>query len=114
MDIGNLDLSLLLALKLRRNWNANLRIIMAVEDEEELPKAQQFISDLQTLARLPETEAVIEAAPFHEFAARAPQADLNIFGMDEHPDLRSVRVLVETTGASCIFVRDSGKESALA
>ncbi len=114
MDIGNLDLSLLLALKLSRNWKASLRIVMAVEDEEDLPRARQFVDDLRTLARLPNTEAIIECAPFHEFAAQAPQADLNIFGMDEHPDLRNVRVLVQTTGASCIFVRDSGKESALA
>ena len=114
MDIGNLDLSLLLAYKLRRNWKATLRIVMSVEDETELPKAEQFISDLLTIARIPDTEVILESSAFEDFVGDVPRADLNIFGMDDDPDLSFVRRMVDETGASCIFVRDSGNESALA
>ncbi len=114
MDIGNLDLSLLLAYKLQRNWNATLRIIMVVEDEDDLSKAQQFLTDLLTIARLPDTQIVLESGSFDDFVANAPRADLNIFGLNSAPDLGFVRHMVDETGASCIFVRDSGNESALA
>ncbi|MFU8802431.1 MAG: amino acid permease [Bradymonadaceae bacterium] len=113
MDIGNLDLSILLAYKLKRNWKADLRIIMAVEDEAEHARAREFLEELATLARIPHAEIVIGPRPFLEFITEAPQADLNIFGMDE-PSLTVTRKMVELTGASCIFVRDSGDESALA
>ncbi len=114
MDIGNLDLSLLLAFKLKRNWDAHLRILMVVKDEQEVEKARQFLEELLTLARMPETEVVLETGSFSDYVERAPQADLNIFGMDEAPQLEMVRKQVEKTGSSCVFVRDSGKESALA
>ena len=114
MDIGNLDLSLLLAYKLKRNWNARLRLIMVVKDPQELDKARQFIDELLTLARLIETEVVVECGDFYDYVQEAPQADLNIFGMDVDPDLGFVRTMVSSTRSSCIFVRDSGNESALA
>ena len=114
MDIGNLDLILLLAYKMQRNWGAKLRLIMVVEDEDELDNARQFVHELLTLARLPEMEVIIESDNFYEFVPRAPQADLNIFGMDTDPDFKFIRTMVRSTGASCIFVRDSGNESALA
>ena len=43
-----------------------------------------------------------------------PLADLNIFGLQQQVDLAFIRRLVEATDASCIFVRDSGDESAMA
>lgn len=114
MDIGNLDLSILIAYKLRQNWNATLRLIIVVSDAAEVEKARRFAEQLLTLARLPNTEIVIEKGFFHEYVASAPAADLNIFGMLSDPHLPFVRKMVETTETSCIFVRDSGLESALA
>ncbi len=114
MDIGNLDLSLLIAYKLRRNWNAKLRLITVVKDEENVQRARQFYADLLSLARIPDTEIVVETGSFSDFVSRAPQGDLNIFGMASDQDLNFVRKMVEQTGASCVFVRDSGNENALA
>ncbi len=114
MNIGNLDLSLLLAYKLRRNWDATLRIIMAVEEEESVLKARNFLDDLLTIARIPDADVIVEHRSFSDMVSRAPQADLNIFGMDADPDLGFVRRMVNETRSSCIFVRDSGNESALA
>ncbi len=114
MDIGNLDLSLLLGYKLRQNWNASLRFIMVVEDEAQHQNARDFVEELLTLARIPTTEIIIAGGTFSEFLTEAPQGDLNIFGMLSEPNLEFIRQVRDKTKASCIFVRDSGNESALA
>ena len=114
MDIGNLDLSILIAYKLRRNWGAHLRLIMVVADEEEHENARQFFNDLLTLARIPDAEVIITGGSFGDAIANAAGADLNIFGMLSDPDLDFARRMIGETDSSCIFVRDSGQESALA
>ena len=50
----------------------------------------------------------------HCILPRAPQADLNIFGLQPDPNFDTIRRLVEETDSTCMFVRDSGLESALA
>jgi hypothetical protein len=113
-DIGNLDLSLLVALKLRRNWDAHLRLLMVVDDPADREPAEGFLEDLVSLARLPDPEAIVRAGDFADFVARAPQADLSIFGLVADPDFGLLRRLVEETRSSGLFVRDSGAESILA
>ncbi len=114
MDIGNLDLSILIAYKLQRNWKAHLRLIMVVPDADEHDKARQFFNDLLTVARIPNAEVIVTGGSFDETLDLAPDADLNIFGMLSDPDLDFARRMTEETDSSCIFVRDSGLESALA
>ncbi len=114
MDIGNLDLSILIGYKLRRNWHANLRLIMVVEDPDERENAREFLEQMLSVARLPDAEIIIGDSSFGEFVPEAPYADLNIFGMESDPDLDFARRMVDETDASCIFVRDSDNESALA
>ena len=113
-DIGNLDLSILTAYKLKRNWKADIRLITVVEDEQEVENARRFMSRLMDLARLPDTEVVVHHGAFNEYLPSAPQADLSIFGLVPDPDFEFIRRMVETTNATCLFVRDSGEESALA
>ena len=114
MDIGNLDLSLLLTIKLRRNWRAKVRLLMCIEKEEERKQAEFFLRELLNLARLPDVEIIIHVGPFLPFLSQAPQGDLNILGMEQEPHFDFVQKVVDETGATCIFVRDSGQESALA
>ena len=45
---------------------------------------------------------------------RAPQSDLDIFSLPAEPDLEAVRRSVALTRSACLFLGDSGKESALA
>ena len=113
-DIGNLDLSILTAYKLMRNWNAQMRVITVIDDESEEENARRFMSRLVDLARIPDTEVVVAKGNFNTYLAEAPQADLNIFGLVPHPDFDVIRRLVETTNSTCLFVQDSGRESALA
>ena len=113
-DIGNLDLSILTAYKLMRNWNAQMRVITVIEDENEEANARRFMSRLVDLARIPDTEVVVAKGNFNTYLIEAPQADLNIFGLVPNPDFGVIRRLVETTSSTCLFVQDSGRESALA
>jgi solute carrier family 12 sodium/potassium/chloride transporter 2 len=113
-DIGNLDLSILIAYKLKRNWKADLRLITVVAEEAEVENARLFMSRLMDLARLPDTEVVVAQGDFDAYVPGAPQADLNLFGLVPDPDFDFLRRMVHTTNATCLFVRDSGHESALA
>jgi hypothetical protein len=113
-DIGNLDLQLLIALKLQRNWNAEVRLIMVAEEESQAEDARAFLDDLVRLARVHGAETIVGTGDFRKFIDEAPYDDVSIFGLAERPDVDMLRDIVERTGSSCLFVRDSGTESALA
>jgi amino acid transporter len=114
MDIGNLDLSLLIAFKLKRNWGGRIRLITVVRDERERAPAQHFLERLIDLARLPDTEPLAVTAGFRDYVVEAPHADINLFGLQPVADFDFMRALVRAMRSSAIFVRDSGEESALA
>mgnify|MGYP006288783223 CR=1 FL=1 len=114
MDIGNLDLPLLIAYKLRRSWDAQMRILTVVEDPSEQSAAREFLETVTDLARMPDTEVLIRQGRFHQHVSQAPQADLSIFGLARQPDFAFMREMTTTTRSTCLFVRDSGQESVLA
>jgi hypothetical protein len=113
-DIGNLDLQLLMALKLQRNWDAEIRLIMLVDDEADRDDARAFLDDLVQLARVHDAETIVGTGDFRDFMAEAPPDDVSLFGLGERPRLASLHDTLHRTGSSCLFVRDSGTESALA
>ena len=114
MQIGNLDLALLTGYKLSENWNAQMRVVTAVSDPDEQEKALDFLEKLIDLGRFEGAEAVVGTTSFNEYIHEAPQADLNIFGLQPDPNFNTIRDLVDKTDSTCMFVRDSGRESALA
>jgi hypothetical protein len=113
-DIGNLDLSLLIAYKLKLNWNAKIRLITVINDPKEEQNAREFLNSLINLARLPETITEVYIGTFKQVMDNAPSADLNIFGMEENLSFHFVKEMVFKTNSSCLFVKDSGHESILA
>lgn len=113
-DIGNLDLSILIAYKLKRNWDAKIRLITVVDNEEQKVQANEFMSKLIDLARLPKTEIMIYKGQFDEHILNAPEADLNIFGLIDQPDFNFMEKMVDNTQTTCLFIRDSGMENILA
>ncbi|QBA64152.1 amino acid permease [Muriicola soli] len=113
-DIGNLDLSLLIAYKLKTNWNARIRLITVISDPKEEENARNFLNSLINLARLPLTITEVFVGDFKNIAENAPSADLNIFGMEENLSFHFVKEMVYKTNSSCLFVKDSGHESILA
>ncbi|MFD2726060.1 amino acid permease [Hyunsoonleella rubra] len=113
-DIGNLDLSILVAYKLKMNWKARIRLIMVVDDPAEETNAKNFLESLKSLARLPETLTEVYIGEFNDFLTKAPSADLNIFGMQDTLPFNFISNMTEKTNSSCLFVKDSGHESILA
>ena len=113
-DIGNLDLSILVAYKLKMNWGARIRLITVVNDPKEEENAKDFLGLLINLARLPQTLTEVYIGEFNDVINSAPAADINIFGMDEDLRFEFVNEMSVKTKSSCLFVRDSGHESILA
>jgi hypothetical protein len=87
---------------------------MAVNGESQQP-ACRFLRQLVRLARLPDdTEVLVYQIPFAEALRQAPTADLSIFGLSRKSNMAFSQRIIEIANGSCIFVRDSGEESALA
>ena len=114
MDIGNLDLPLLTAYKLSKNWDAQMRLVTVIDDPSEHENARAFMETVTDLARMPGAEVQVMEGAFKDAVPHAPQADLNIFGLPPGPDFDFMRSMVDQTRSSCLFVADSGQESALA
>ncbi|WP_111682591.1 amino acid permease [Winogradskyella tangerina] len=114
LDIGNLDLSILVAYKLKMNWKANIRLITVVENPDDEAKARKFLASLKELARLPDIQIEVSVGKFNNYVTEAPPADLNIFGMQDTLPYDFIKNMSQKTNSSCLFVRDSGHESILA
>ncbi|MGB0388686.1 MAG: Na-K-Cl cotransporter [Ardenticatenaceae bacterium] len=116
LRISNLDLSLLLAYQLAHNWRGNINLITIIADDAERANGERFLKELIKLGRMPHgTQAIVEVGTLDDYLPKAPHADLNIFGLQSNDvSLPFAERMVEATNASCIFVRDSGNESALA
>ncbi|MBO3116955.1 amino acid permease [Winogradskyella sp. DF17] len=113
-DIGNLDLAVLIAYKLKMNWKAQIRLLTVVKDKAQESNAKDFLNRLINLARLPETMTEVHVGDFKGVVLKAPSADLNIFGMDDMLSYTFITEMSEKTTSSCLFVKDSGHESILA
>ena len=117
LRLSNLDLSLLLAYKLARNWRGHINLITVVKEEADRKDAQHFLDQLMDLGRMPKgTNAIVATGSMHDFIPKAPQGDLNIFGLFGNPpqiDVQKMTELTHITRSTCIFVHDSGHESAL-
>ncbi len=110
---NNLNLSLLMAYRLGRSWKADINLVMMVEDWDQSTQAEAFLTELADLARLPKnTTRHLIPGRFPEDADKAPLSDLAIVGMRASPDFGLMEEIIHRTRASCLFVADSGLESA--
>lgn len=115
MRLPNLDLSVLLALQIHGKWHGTLRLLTVCRDEANTDDARAFHGKLIEDARLPHsTESVVMHGTLRERLAEAPEADLSVFGLAVDVDRDFLEYLVQESASSCLFVRDSGRESALA
>ncbi|MCB8949185.1 MAG: Na-K-Cl cotransporter [Ardenticatenaceae bacterium] len=112
---SNSDLALLLAYQLTKNWSGKINLCMAVSQEADVQPATAFLHELVDLVRLPKnSEVTVVQAPFAEALHQIPRADLAIFGLPNPARLTFCQEIVAAVDGSCLFVRDSGEESALA
>lgn len=114
MELGNLDLSILVSYQLNRDWKGKLHLISAVADAEQVKPSFEFLTNLVELARIPYVEVMVKNSDFDTCLREIPQADLNVFGLPATVDFEFMRRMVERTKSTCVFVRDSGDENALA
>lgn len=112
---SNSDLALLLAYQLTKNWSGKINVCLAVAEGQDPKPAEAFLQELVDLTRLPNNTIVtVVPAPFTEALHLVPRADLAIFGLPNPARLTFCQEIVTAVDGSCLFVRDSGEESALA
>ena len=111
----NWHLAMLITLQLQLNWEGKINLITAAEDKKDERRLYNFLENLSDQARMPSlTYFHVLSGQFKEKIKAAPRADINIFGLaqDSIP-FKFIREVPELTRSSCIFVKDSGRESAL-
>jgi len=110
----NWHLAVLITLQLQLNWEGRLNLITATEDEHDVKRLYNFLERLSDRARLPsKTDFHVLVGSFKETMQDAPNADINIFGLSDVLPFKFMRQAPELAGSSCLFVKDSGQESAL-
>jgi hypothetical protein len=115
LRLANLDLAILLGFQIRSNWDGRINLVSAIPQPHHVQPAKQFLEALIQDARLPtNTHLQVWEAEFAEALEKTKRADLNIFGLSHNVGLDRLRDLSAKTQSSCLFVLDSGEESALA
>lgn len=114
MELGNLDLAILLSYQINRDWRGMIKLVSAIEDPEEVEAARSYLNNLIVLARIPDAEVLVAEGDLDSLVPKVETADLSVFGLPEDVDFEFIRRMVDATRSSCIFVRDSGDENALA
>ncbi len=110
----NWHLAVLIALQLQLNWDGKLNLIASAETERDRKRVKRFLEKLNDMARLPSrTYFQVIVGNFQETINAAPRADINIFGLGEKPAFDFMRRTADDINSSCLFVKDSGWESAL-
>lgn len=115
IQVNNLNLVLLMAIRLARAWGADLNVISVVSAQEEVARTAAHIDELRDLCRI-ENDATtrVMVGDFRTCVQQAPQSDMDILGIKRGPDLQFVADMMQATRSSCMFAADSGLESALA
>lgn len=114
---GNLNLALLLGYRLAKVWGGRLSLLTVVPRSEEAGEARGLQEELVDLVRLPprSTACHVEVGKLEDAFARLDAPDITIVGLpNNEPDYMAMRQMVEKAASSCLFVRDSGYESARA
>ena len=110
----NWHLAMLVALQIQMNWNGKLNLITASQDPKDTRRLHGFLERLGDQVRLPSlSEYHVKIGDFQEVLETAPRSDINIFGLSEKPSYTFMRETANTIKSSCIFIGDSGQESAL-
>jgi len=112
----NINLAILMALQIQKNWDGRVRLLQAVADEREGIEAQAYLEMLKNTLRFPAdgTEIQILTGGFWDVLMTAPRADINIFGMADQPDAGMINKVYGIMETSVLFLRDSEFESAMA
>jgi amino acid transporter len=111
----NWHLAMLITLQLQLNWEGKINLVTTTSDEKDKRRLQGFLERMSDRARLPSmTEFHVLVGSFKESLKIAPRADINILGLGAgNVPFGQIRQVTDLVNSSCIFIRDSGQESAL-
>ena len=111
----NWHLAVLVSLQLQLNWEGKINLITVAHENKEKGQMYKFLDELSKQTRLPSmTEFHVLTGDFKNAIKTAPKGDVSIFGLANDLQFSFMREVTEMTNSSCLFVRDSGKESAVA
>jgi len=110
----NKHLAILLAIQLHKNWeHSKINLVTMVSDEDEYREQADFFHQVKEAARMPAGTTVnVIQGKFPEDLDMFPRCDIAICGLGDEISLDFVRRISEYSQVSCLFVRDSGEESA--
>ena len=111
VDLGEKDLAVLAAYKLKLNWDAELQFVAEIEGESEKEKSDEFLDLVIDFSRLPVKE---KASILKSKKEKAPIADLNVMALPNDIDFKQLRNYTNILDSTCMFTLDSGEENALA
>jgi amino acid transporter len=115
LRLANIDLPVLIGLLLAESCQGHMRLVTAIQDTGEYYKAQEFLANLIDMGRLPlGTTAHVFHGDFLQQLGNAPPADIHLFGISPEVDPNRLKAIQSKVGSLCIFLMDSGYESAIA
>ena len=110
----NWHLAVLITLQLQANWDGKINLVTVAHEEGDKKRLTSFLNRLSDQTRLPSlSEFYVLTGNFNKALESAPRADINIFGVGDNFDFKFMRETSEITKSSCLFVKDSGKVSAV-
>jgi len=113
MELGNMDLALLIVYKLKRNWKNDLHLIARISSPDDRQQAKNYLQSVVELARIPNVEIrVVNKEEENDLIGKIePSAIISSFtGETTIDDMRSQS---EQLDLPFLFTMDSGKENAL-
>ncbi len=113
MELGNMDLALLAAYKLKRNWKAELHLLARINHADEKDKARNFLRSLSELARIPNAEIHICHQEEEKEELDRFNPSMCILPFNAKTPFEKIRSVSERLARPCLFTMDSGKENAL-
>ncbi|QDG50521.1 Na-K-Cl cotransporter [Persicimonas caeni] len=111
---SHINLAILVAYMVTQNWKGRLNLVSCVEEDRTHEEVRQELQRVIDLARLPDPEIHLLDGPFIDNLDKGPRADVDIMGLSRPPNFELMREAISKTRSTCVFVADSGKESALA
>lgn len=111
----NWHLAVLVTLQLQLNWEGKINLITTTSDKKDKRRLQSFLERISDRARLPSmTDFHVLVGSFKESLKKTPRADINVFGLAAgNVPFDQIRDVTDLTNSSCLFIKDSGQESAL-
>ena len=110
----NWHLAMLIALQLQLNWQGKLNLITVAQKPEGTKRLYRFHEQLSDQVRLPSmSEFYVLTGDFQDVVESAPKADVNIFGLAQKLSFDFMRSVPKSSKSSCLFIGDSGQESAI-